>query len=97
MYAIDFTPEAFGDLTEVRKFDQSRVVMAIESQLSHEPTKQTRNRNRLRANKLAEWALRVDKFRVFYDVLLDSETVKIVAIGSKEGNKLWIRGEKFDL
>jgi mRNA-degrading endonuclease RelE of RelBE toxin-antitoxin system len=97
MYLIDFTPEAFGDLAELRKFDQSRVVAAIESQLSHEPTKQTRNRKRLRPNKLAEWALRVDEFRAFYDVLLDGSNVRIVAIGMKVGNELWIRGEKFDL
>jgi mRNA-degrading endonuclease RelE of RelBE toxin-antitoxin system len=97
MYLIDFTPEAFNDLAELRKFDQSRVVAAIESQLSHEPTKQTRNRKRLRPNKLAEWALRVDEFRVFYDVIFDGGTVKIVAIGTKKRNELWIRGEKFEL
>jgi len=97
MYRIDFTPEAFGDLAELRRFDQARVVAAIESQLSHEPTKQTRNRKRLRPNKLAEWALRVDKFRVYYDVRLEGEAVKIIAIGLKQGNELWVRGEKFEL
>lgn len=97
MHTIDFTHEAFGDLNELRKFDQSRIVAAIESQLSHEPSKQTRNRKRLRPNKLAEWALRVDEFRVFYDIRVVGEAVNIVAIGKKDGNELWIRGEKFEL
>jgi mRNA-degrading endonuclease RelE of RelBE toxin-antitoxin system len=97
MYRIEFTPEAFGDLAALRKYDQSRVTASIESQLSYEPNKQTRNRKPLRPNKLAEWVLRIDTFRVFFDVFLDSETVKIVAVGVKEGNVLWIRGERFDL
>jgi hypothetical protein len=34
-------------------------------------------------------------FRVFYDVLDD--TVKIVAIGLKQGNELFIHGERYEL
>jgi mRNA-degrading endonuclease RelE of RelBE toxin-antitoxin system len=97
MFTIEFTSEAFTDLAELRKFDQSRVVVAIETQLSHEPTKATRNKKRLRPNKLGEWELRVEDFRVFYDVQLSSRTVNIVAISRKQGSQLWIRGEKFDL
>jgi mRNA-degrading endonuclease RelE of RelBE toxin-antitoxin system len=97
MYQVDFTPEAFEDLAQLRKYDQSRVISAIDSQLSHEPAKQTRNRKRLRPNQLAEWALRVDNFRVFYDVNLSETSVAVVALGEKVGNELWIRGEKFDL
>jgi hypothetical protein len=57
MFTIEFTYEAFTDLAELRKFDQSRVVVAIETQLSHEPTKATKNKKRLRPNKLGEWEL----------------------------------------
>ena len=97
MYEIKFTPEAFDDLAMLRKYDQSRIVAATESQLSHEPDRQTRNRKRLRPNKLAEWVLRVNTFRVFYDILLDSGIVKVVAVGVKKGSDLFIRGEKFEL
>jgi mRNA-degrading endonuclease RelE of RelBE toxin-antitoxin system len=97
MYRIDFTDEAMDDLSALRKFDQARIVNAIEGQLSHEPTNEARNRKRLRPNQLAEWALRVDSFRVFYDASSSEESVNIVAIGEKVGNELIIRGEKFEL
>ena len=63
----------------------------------HEPTRGTRNRKRLRPNQLAEWELRVEAFRVFFDVLAEDEIVKVVAIGVKEGNDLFIHGEKYEL
>jgi mRNA-degrading endonuclease RelE of RelBE toxin-antitoxin system len=95
MFRIELTPEAADDLESMRTFDARRVVAAIESQLTHEPTRETRNRKRLRPNELAEWELRVDVFRVFYDVL--DEVVKIVAIGLKQGNELFIHGERYEL
>jgi hypothetical protein len=55
----------------------------------------TRNRKHLRPNALAEWELWVEIFRIFYDA--DSETVKIIALGYKTGNQLFINGKEFDL
>jgi mRNA-degrading endonuclease RelE of RelBE toxin-antitoxin system len=69
----------------------------MEVQLAHEPTQETRNRKKLRPNDLAEWELRVEAFRVFYDVIAENEIVKVVAIGVKEGNDLFIHGEKYEL
>jgi hypothetical protein len=51
----------------------------------------------LRPNELAEWALRVDAFRVFYDVFAEINIVKIIAIGEKTGNELIIRGKRYEL
>ena len=56
-----------------------------------------RNRKKLRPNKLAEWEQRIDKFRVFYDTDEEGRIVKIVAIGHKEHNKLFIHGEEYEL
>jgi hypothetical protein len=81
----------------MRKFDLRRVVAEIEAQLTHEPTRETRNRKRLRPNKLAEWELRVEAFRVFYDLVAGGKVVKVGAGGSKEGNALFIHGEKYEL
>jgi mRNA-degrading endonuclease RelE of RelBE toxin-antitoxin system len=97
MFQIEFTPEAIDDLRLLRKFDQQQIVAAIETQLSHEPTQETRNRKRLRPNQLAEWELRVGAFRVFYDVDEDNEEVKIEAIGHKQGSILFIHGEEYEL
>ena len=96
-YRIEFTAEALEDLASLRDFDLRRVVNETEVQLKDEPTRKTRRRKRLRPNQLAEWELRVESFRVFYDVFLEDSVVKVVAVGSKVGNDLLIHGEKYEL
>ena len=105
MFRIELTPEAFDDLRSLRRFDQKRILSEIEARLPHEPTVETRNRKRLRPNRLAEWELRIDVFRVFYDVIVGDDVnvgdeagiVKVVAIGYKVGNDLFVHGEEFEL
>jgi mRNA-degrading endonuclease RelE of RelBE toxin-antitoxin system len=97
MFRIELTPEAIDDLESLRAFDQKRLVNAMEVQLAHEPARETRNRKKLRPNDLAEWELRVEAFRVFYDVLAEDKVVKVVAIGVKKGNDLFIHGEEYEL
>ncbi len=58
---------------------------------------ETRNRKRLHPNDLAEWELRVGKFRVFYDVNQAELRVKIEAVGYKRGNVLIVHGEEYEL
>jgi mRNA-degrading endonuclease RelE of RelBE toxin-antitoxin system len=48
----------------------------------------------------AEWELRFgpdNKFRVFYDINIESHEVYILAIGVKEGNRLLIGGKEVKL
>jgi mRNA-degrading endonuclease RelE of RelBE toxin-antitoxin system len=97
MFEIQFTPEARDDLRQLRTFDQRIIVTAIEEQLQHQPTEETHHRKRLRPNALAEWELRVDTFRVFYDIDAENASVKIEAIGQKLRNKLFIHGEEYEL
>jgi mRNA-degrading endonuclease RelE of RelBE toxin-antitoxin system len=97
MFDIVFTPEAVQDLRTFRKFDQQQMIAAVETQLRHQADQPTRNRKRLRPNMLAEWELRVDQFRIFYDVDASSQTVKIEAVGFKDGSRLFIHGEEFEL
>jgi len=68
-----------------------------ETQLEYEPTVETRNRKRLRPNQVAEWELRIGKWRVFYDVYEKVRTVKVEGIGRKEGNRLFLHGEEYEL
>ena len=96
-YEIELTQSAIADLQVFRKFEQRQIVAGIEEQLQYEPTVVTRNRKRLRQNDIAEWELRIGKFRVFYDVDARVKIVKIEAIGYKEGNVLSIRGEEYEL
>lgn len=102
MYSIEYTEEALKDLDYFRKPEQKLILDGVDQQLARQPTTETNNRKRLRPNSVAEWELRISKYRVFYDVLEEStpEVVKIVkieAVGFKEHNTLYIRGKEFEL
>jgi len=97
MFRIEFIPEAIEDLRSLRKHERRRIIQDIEKQLQHQPVQETRNRKKLRPNQLAEWELRIDKFRVFYDVDEAEQLVKIEAVGYKEGSQLFIHGEEYQL
>jgi mRNA-degrading endonuclease RelE of RelBE toxin-antitoxin system len=97
MYEIKLSPNVQEDLKSLRKFEQKEVLKSIKEQLRYEPTVETKNRKRLDPNELAEWELRIGRFRVFYDVEIDALIVSIEAIGVKEGNLLFIRGRRIDL
>lgn len=58
---------------------------------------ETRNRKLLRENPVADWELRVGRFRVFYEVDAGRRIVRILAVGVKEGSKLTIGGEEVTL
>jgi mRNA-degrading endonuclease RelE of RelBE toxin-antitoxin system len=97
MYEIEFAPEARDDLKSLRKFEQQMIIAGIETQLRYEPTVKTHNRKRLRPNDVAEWELRLGKYRVFYNVEEHILTVNVEAIGFKVGNVLFIRGKRREL
>lgn len=96
MYRIELTPEAIEDLRFFRKHDMRRIIEKI-GQLEHQPAHETRNRKKLRPNQLAEWELRLDKFRVFYDIDEKEQRVKIEAIGYKKGSSLFVHGKEYKL
>jgi mRNA-degrading endonuclease RelE of RelBE toxin-antitoxin system len=99
MFEINFTPTAANHVRAYRKFEQQIILDAIEEQLTSEPTTETRNRKQLGENDLSDWELRVEKYRVFYDVVIegDSATVQIKAVGHKEHNTLYIGGREVQL
>jgi mRNA-degrading endonuclease RelE of RelBE toxin-antitoxin system len=97
MFEIEFTQAAWDDLATLKKSEQRLVVEAIETQLKHEPVKQTRNRKPMRPDPIAAWELRAGKFRVFYNVDEAAQTVCIEAIGFKLGNLLFIRKQRREL
>jgi len=56
-----------------------------------------RNRKLLRPNPLAPWELRVGDLRVFYDVETQEKEVRVLAVGQRKGNSVWIDGEEVQL
>ncbi|CAN5778035.1 hypothetical protein BH23PLA1_BH23PLA1_18900 [soil metagenome] len=98
-FEIQFTPTAADHVRAYRKFEQQIILDAIEAQLKHEPATETKNRKSLSENELSDWELRVQTFRVFYDIVEeeDRHIVKIKAIGHKVHNKLHIGGKEVQL
>jgi mRNA-degrading endonuclease RelE of RelBE toxin-antitoxin system len=97
MFEVRISEDAERHLKGLSARDRRIVVAAIEEQLAHQPTVQTRNRKLLRPNPLATWELRVQEYRVLYNVQEDVVTVLVVAIAVKEGNKFIIEGEEYPL
>jgi len=77
---------------------RSTVFDAVEEQLAHQATVETRNRKPMRPNPLAPWELRVGELRVYYDVEEDPEKlVTVLAVGVKERSRVIIGGEEVEL
>jgi mRNA-degrading endonuclease RelE of RelBE toxin-antitoxin system len=97
MFEIEFTSDAVDDLKAFRKAEQQMIFDQIDNQLVYEPMVDTRNRKKLRPNDVAEYELRIGRFRVFYDVDEKVKMVKIEAVGHKRGSRLFIRGKEYAL
>ena len=97
MFKIELSDSALGDLESLKKNEQVLIFDSLEKSLAHEPWNETRQRKPLRPNPLAQWELRIDRFRVFYDVDTDSQVVLIKAVGWKDHNILFIRGKEYRL
>ena len=96
-YAIRFAPGTTAHMRALTARQRANVYDAIEKALVHEPLAQSRHRKRLRENEVARWELRVEDLRVFYDVDTQAGVVRVLALGRKEGNHLWIAGRKVRL
>jgi len=111
-YRIIFAQSVRAQLEALPAGQRRTLLEAIEQQLAYDPSVETRNRKRLRPNRLAPWELRVGRLRAFYDVVEPSEgnlsqapagpstgqgVVQIVAVGEKRTNELRIAGRKIDL
>jgi mRNA-degrading endonuclease RelE of RelBE toxin-antitoxin system len=98
-FNIEFTRPAADHVRGFKKFEQQIILDAIDVHLTYEPTIETKNRKPLSRNELSNWELRVQKFRVFYDVI-DNENeqiVKIKAVGHKKHNTLYIGEQEVEL
>lgn len=88
-FNIEITEPAYDELQAIKSFYRTQVIDAIDEQLTHEPTVETKNRKVLvgvRANfEHAEpvWELRVGQYRVYYDVDEESITVNVRAVRNK--------------
>jgi mRNA-degrading endonuclease RelE of RelBE toxin-antitoxin system len=77
-FVIVYTEKAAGDVSALRPFDQKKVIEGVDTHLSHESTKVSRSRiKRMVQPFWSQYRLRVDDYRVYYDV---NEATRMVTI-----------------
>ena len=97
-YTIEYSPDTVDHLSALTARQRATVLGAVDAQLAHEPSGETRNRKPMRPNQLAPWELRVGTLRIYYDVEEDpGRKVLIRAIGIKERNRVRIGRKEFEL
>jgi mRNA-degrading endonuclease RelE of RelBE toxin-antitoxin system len=93
MYTIEFAAGVAEDLADLRAFDRRRVLDRIDEQLTHEPTRVSRNRKLIAGlvppweHQEPVWELRIGEHRVFYDVDEAGRRVLVRAIRRKPPHK----------
>jgi mRNA-degrading endonuclease RelE of RelBE toxin-antitoxin system len=95
-FQVILTPSADADLRYFKVFEQRIIVDAIKVHLTTDAEVESNRRKKLTQHPIAPWELRVGKHRIFYE-FEDETTVKIVALGHKEHNDLFIRGKRVEL
>ncbi len=88
-------------LEAIERKHHTLIGSTIQQQLTHQPDVATRNRKPLRQAAAfgAEWELRFgpdNRFRVLYRVE-SPRRVRILAIGTKDGNRLYVANEEIEL
>lgn len=98
-YDLIYAHELKEHLRVIDRKHHSLIRKTIEEQLWFEPDVETKNRKPLRRGPVydAEWEIRFgpnNRFRVFYEVDRERRTVSVLAVGVKQGDRLWIGGQE---
>jgi hypothetical protein len=101
-YELVYAPVVNDHLRAIDRKHYALIRTTIEDQLRHEPLTETRNRKPLRrpVSFGAAWELRFgpdNRFRVFYDADPERREVRVLAIGVKERDRLYIGSEEIEL
>ena len=98
---MSFAPQAIEHLDRIESKYHGLLRRTVNERLTQTPTEETRNRKPLDqpAPFGAAWELRCgpdNRFRVFYEVDVAAQEVRVLAFGVKERNQLWIGGEEYE-
>lgn len=101
-FTLDFAPETVDHLDAIDHKYHRLIEKTVDDRLTYSPEQETRNQKPLeRPTTLgATWELRFgdnNRFRVFYDVKSMERVVRVLAIGEKEGNRLFIGGKEIQI
>jgi mRNA-degrading endonuclease RelE of RelBE toxin-antitoxin system len=98
-FTLDFAPETVDHLEAIERKHHSLIEKTIDEQLSRTPQRETRNRKPLERPTSfgATWELRFgdkNRFRVFYEVRSAERVVRVLAIGVKVRDRLFVGGKE---
>jgi mRNA-degrading endonuclease RelE of RelBE toxin-antitoxin system len=98
-FALVYAAEVRQHLRAIETKYHSLIQAEVETHLLFEPEVETRNRKPLQRPMAfgAQWELRLgpgNRFRVFYEVRAERREVRILAVGVKERNRLFVGGEE---
>lgn len=101
LFVLLYADEIKHHLRAIESKFHSLIQNEIECQLLFEPGVETRNRKPLKRPMAigADWELRFgpdNRFRVFYQVKAEEREVRVLAVGVKERDRLFIGGEEFE-
>ena len=99
-FALVYAEEVKKHLRAIDSKYHSVIQSETEAQLLFHPDVENRNRKPLKRPTAfgADWELRLgpdNRFRVFYQVNAEDREVRVLAIGVKDRNRLYIGGEEF--
>jgi mRNA-degrading endonuclease RelE of RelBE toxin-antitoxin system len=84
VYDIRYSPEAVADIESLRAFDTRRILDGIAQHLRYGPKAESRSRiKRMRQPFWSHFRLRVDEFRVYYDVDDEQKAVQVLRVLTK--------------
>ena len=101
-FEIRYAPEVIDQILALGHRWRGLVRRTIEEQLSHSPLVETKQRKPLRRpDRWAEsWEIRFgpgNRFRVFYRLDVPAHQVRVLAVGEKRGERLFVDGKEFEL
>lgn len=95
-FSVRSTPSADQDLDWYSAREQKMIIDTVEKFLEVDANVETHRRKRLRQNPIAPWELTIGRYRVFYEIP-EAGLVKLLAVGHKVHNDVFIRGQKVEI
>jgi len=95
-FEVKFVPSADRDLGFYTVREQRIILDAIAELLETDANVESKRRKHMRPNPLAPWELRIGDFRVFYEISAEG-FVRVLAIGHKVHNELFVQGKKVEI
>jgi mRNA-degrading endonuclease RelE of RelBE toxin-antitoxin system len=97
-YRVQFTTDADLDLDSLHRSEQVLAQEGAKRHLRDQPDVPTRRRKPMDPNPLGvPWVLRLDEVRVYYDIDQAAQVVRVLRVGRKIRERVFIRGVETDM